>query len=160
MYQSVFFPLHKRMYPSPTRDPSPTYSVLNFHIIANIFIDVFRAFENGTLEEGPMTQISAQDADADEVFFAAIDKWRIGKVMERGLYDTIRGIQEFVDVGLDVLFWLKARGLGGPARQRKERSDKGTRRAPKNSTKSKTTTINTSGVKKGRGRPRKQHPAK
>jgi hypothetical protein len=123
MFQSVFFPMHQRTYPSPMKDPDPKYSVLNFHIIANIFIAVFQTFE----EE---SQTSAKDADADEVFFCAIDKWRIGRELGREGYQTIRGIQEFCDVGLDVLFWLKAEGLG-PERKRRERSDKGTKRGPR-----------------------------
>lgn len=127
LFDSVFIPLHKQTYPPPTMDPEPKHSVLNFHIIANIFISVFR-----TIEEE--TQTPAQHADSDEVFFSAIDKWRVGRALERREYGMIRGIHEFCDIGLEVLAWLKEDGIG-QVRQRRERSDKGTKRGPRGSKK-------------------------
>jgi hypothetical protein len=50
--------------------------------------------------------------------------------MGRKGYQAVRGIQEFCDVGLEVLFWIKENGFV-EERKRRERSDKGIKRGPR-----------------------------
>lgn len=125
LLREVFVPLHQRLYPAGTRDPEPAYSILNFTTIANIVVGVYFIQK----EDG----YKPEEANTDEVFFSAIDNWRVGTATARDRYETIRGVQEFCDVVLEVVFWIKEHGLGeedGP-RKRQERSDKGVKRGPK-----------------------------
>ncbi|KAF2745030.1 hypothetical protein M011DRAFT_460510 [Sporormia fimetaria CBS 119925] len=128
LFQSVFLPLHQRSYTPATPDPDPRRSILNFHTISIIFIEVFRSYQD---EDFKSNCIAPKDADPDEVFFAAIDNWRIGRSRKRR-YQEIRGIQEFCDVGLDVLYWLKENGITEEKKKKKARSDKGIKRGPRN----------------------------
>ncbi|EMD67303.1 hypothetical protein GGP41_007216 [Bipolaris sorokiniana] len=53
----------------------------------------------------------ARNANVDDIFFAVIDRWRAGLESNKQSFKLIRGIQEFVDVALDVIFWIKENGL-------------------------------------------------
>lgn len=53
----------------------------------------------------------ARTANVDDIFFAVIDRWRAGLESNKRAFKLIRGIQEFVDVALDVIFWIKENGL-------------------------------------------------
>ncbi|EUC41671.1 hypothetical protein COCMIDRAFT_105530 [Bipolaris oryzae ATCC 44560] len=53
----------------------------------------------------------ARTANVDDIFFAVIDRWRAGLESNKKSFKLIRGIQEFVDVALDVIFWIKEHGL-------------------------------------------------
>lgn len=53
----------------------------------------------------------ARTANVDDIFFAVIDRWRAGLESNKKAFKLIRGIQEFVDVALDVIFWIKENGL-------------------------------------------------
>jgi hypothetical protein len=111
-----------------TPDPQPAIAVLNFHTIANIVID--------TYDQLVVQENQKLDAlDTDEVFFQVMDKWRVGMLSNKQSYKLIRGVQEFVDLALDLVFWVKEHGLWTPPppekKERKERSDKGTKRVSK-----------------------------
>jgi hypothetical protein len=111
-----------------TPDPQPAIAVLNFHTIANIVID--------TYDQLVVQENQELDAlDTDEVFFQVMDKWRVGMLSNKKSYKLIRGVQEFVDLALDLVFWVKEHGLWTPPppekKERKERSDKGTKRVSK-----------------------------
>lgn len=131
LLREVFIPLHQHLYPAGTNDPDPAYSILNFTTIANIVAGVYFTRK----EDG----YKVEEADTDEVFFSAMDNWRVGTATARERYETIRGVQEFCDVALDVVFWIKEYGLGEEAepRKRKQRSDKGVKRGPKGPRKNK-----------------------
>ncbi|KAF2279904.1 uncharacterized protein EI97DRAFT_105189 [Westerdykella ornata] len=134
LIKEVFLPSHARTWTPPNRDPEPKYSLLNFCVIADLFVAVFVNFQQGEVGGvlSGMGGVAPKDADPDQVFFAAIDKWRAGMAMERKKYDTIRGVQEFCDVGLDVLWWIKENWGGEEEKpKRKERSDKGKKRGPR-----------------------------
>lgn len=125
----LFLPYYKSLIAScpsghsPALDPKLT--LLNFHTITLLIINVFANIRE---DKG----LSARDSDADEVFFAAIDNWRIGREGKRENYECVRGIQEFCDIALDVIFWIKEHGMPEPegkgTRKRAVRSDKGVKR--------------------------------
>lgn len=58
-----------------------------------------------------LRQRSAKDADPDEIFFAVIDRWRAGTESGKESAKLIRGVQEFCDVALDVIYYIKENGL-------------------------------------------------
>jgi hypothetical protein len=122
LFLDVFLPSHLSR---TTPDPEPALAVLNFHTIATMVIDSYNQLvilDNQKLD----------DLDTDEIFFQVIDRWRVGMSCDRENYKLIRGIQEFCDVGLDLVFWVKEHGMWTPPpKERKERSDKGTGRGPK-----------------------------
>jgi hypothetical protein len=100
-------------------DPSPRISLLNFHTIALLVLEYLAL---------PSTD---PDVDVDEAFLAALDKWRIGKEAHRQTYMLIRGVQEFFDVALDMIYYMKQYGfVAEPVFPRKERSDKGAESGP------------------------------
>lgn len=128
LIQHVFLPSEQKLH-NPAIRPDPNdqkLSLLNFHTIACLVIGVHETMEH---EDG----IRPEDADTDEVFFAALDNWRVGRQADRSNYLAVRGIQEFVDVALDVIFYLKQHGFvdGGKKKVRAERSDKGVKRGPR-----------------------------
>jgi hypothetical protein len=129
LIQKIFIPGHKKTYTDVDRDPEPKHSLFSFHTIANIFFGVY-----DSLRDDPSLP-SAQkvgDADVDNVFFAAIDNWRVGIEMNREGYKAVRGIQEFCDVGLEIAFWIKEHGLpkGANKRKRTGGGDKGDKKGP------------------------------
>lgn len=148
MFESIFLDMHRaRVDP----DPEPALSTLNFHTIAVLVIEsyVTACTTLGTIPT---------DIDPDDIFFATIDKWRVGRESHRENYAAIRGIQEFADVALDCIFWVKEHGLeaiangetgaeegkkgkkrkhdgsGKGTPQRKVRCDKGVPRGPRTAT--------------------------
>lgn len=129
LFLDVFLPSHLAR---ATPDPEPALAVLNFHTIATLVIDSYNELivRDSQNIEDPDQKL--EDLDTDEVFFQVIDRWRVGMSFERENYKLIRGIQEFCDVGLDLVFWVKEHGMWTPPpKERKERSDKGTGRGPK-----------------------------
>ena len=148
LFLSVFLPGQQAL---ATADPAPAHAVLNFHTISVMVLESFEQWEIGD-EPGrahtgdqppppsprraadaqlPRTR-SARDADVDEIFFAVVDRWRAGLIAGKQPLRLIRGCQEFCDVALDVIHYVKEHGLLVPeARKRKERSDKGVARGPR-----------------------------
>jgi hypothetical protein len=131
LFLNVFLPSHLAR---ATPDPEPALAVLNFHTIATLVIDSYKELivqRNQGLEH---LDQELEHLDTDEVFFQAIDRWRVGMSFKRENYELIRGVQEFCDVGLDLVFWVKEHGMWTPPpKERKERSDKGAARRPKTS---------------------------
>lgn len=119
----VFLPAHQAL---AQPDPAPAQAALNFHTIALMVIEAFVQFEIGD-EYGTgrghyhnshdqsdveyLRQRSAKDADPDEIFFAVIDRWRAGLESHKESAKMIRGVQEFCDVALDVIYYIKEHGL-------------------------------------------------
>ena len=61
-----------------------------------------------------------------------MDRWRAGMLSDKGTLKLIRGCQEFCDIALDVIHFIKEHGLLSPEeKKRKERSDKGSVRGSK-----------------------------
>ncbi|KAF2467954.1 uncharacterized protein BDR25DRAFT_316560 [Lindgomyces ingoldianus] len=114
LIQEIFLPSQKAQ-----PDQVPKLALLNFHTAAVIVLEAF------ALRDSP------GDVDTDEVFFAVLDNWRIGKEAGKKNYGAIRGVQEFFEVAQDVIFHLKEHGFQEKQRVRRERSDKGVKRGPR-----------------------------
>lgn len=152
LFLNVFLPTQQAL---ETPDPQPAYAVINFHTISVMVLEVFVQYEIGdemgrgngfhggnisdqtlhpstaSSEDEPTRIRSAQDADVDEIFFAVIDRWRAGLISGKGTLELIRGCQEFCDIALDVIHYVKEHGLSQlEPKKRKQRSDKGVRRGP------------------------------
>ncbi|KAH7135063.1 hypothetical protein B0J11DRAFT_151473 [Dendryphion nanum] len=97
MIEQIFLPNQRTM-----NETHPTNALHNFHILAVLVIDAF-ASEFHEKRDFPAI-------DVDEVFFAVTDKYRVGLAMGRESYSLVRGIQEFVDIVLDQIFWVKQNG--------------------------------------------------
>ncbi|KAF2790811.1 hypothetical protein K505DRAFT_364413 [Melanomma pulvis-pyrius CBS 109.77] len=126
LFINVFLPSHLNQ---PTPDAEPALAVLNFHTIAVLVIETYHLLRD---IEGK----DPKGLDIDEVFFQVMDKWRVGMMSGKEGYKLLRGVQEFCDLALDLLFWVKEHGLGvsvpeAEKKERKERSDKGTKREKK-----------------------------
>jgi hypothetical protein len=107
-------------------DEQPAVAVLNFHTIAVMVIEAYIQFEIGDEfgtgrghwhsehdagDEEYVRLRNAKDADTDEIYFAVVDRWRAGLASHKEPVKLIRGVQEFHDVALDVLFYIKEHGL-------------------------------------------------
>jgi hypothetical protein len=157
LFLNVFLPAQQAL---QTPDPAPAHAVINFHTISVMVLEVFVQYEIGdemgrgygfhggnisnqvlrpsptSSDDEPTRTRSAKDADVDEIFFAVIDRWRAGLISGKGTSELIRGCQEFCDIALDVIHYVKEHGLTQPEpRKRKERSDKGVKRGPQGGTK-------------------------
>lgn len=152
LFLDVFLPAQQAL---PAQDPEPAHAVINFHTISVMVLEAFEQYEIGDelgrgygfhggntanraldpaspSDDEPTRNRSATDADVDEIFFAVIDRWRAGLEAGKGTLKLIRGSQEFCDIALDVIHYVKEHGLLQPEpRKRKERSDKGTARGPR-----------------------------
>jgi hypothetical protein len=128
----VFLPAQQAL---TTPDPSPAVAVLNFHTIAVMVIEAFIQFEIGdewgegrghwhtehdTGDEEYRRVRNAKDAEPDEIFFAVIDRWRAGMESNKEPANLIRGAQEFCDVALDVVYYIKEHGLQESERIRED----------------------------------------
>lgn len=152
LFLHVFLPAQRTL---TAPDPQPAHAVLNFHTIAVLVLEAFDQFEIGD-EQGrgygfhgqyqnvrplpsadgtecePERTRSATDANVDDIFFAVVDRWRAGMETGSESLKLIRGCQEFCDVALDVIHYVKEHGLArSEAKKRKERSDKGAVRGPR-----------------------------
>jgi hypothetical protein len=129
---NVFLPAQKEL---ATPDPSPALAVLNFHTIAVMVIEAYIQFEIGDefgtgrghwhsdhdRSDAEYVRLrDAKDADTDEIFFAVIDRWRAGAESNKQPSKMIRGAQEFCDVALDVIFYVKKHGLLATERAKEE----------------------------------------
>lgn len=138
LFMEVFLPGQQAL---ENPDPAPAQAVLNFHTICVMVLDAFTAYEFGDIISAPRgspaevaPMYDAQDADVDEIFFAVLDRWRVGRVRgERKSYALIRGIQEFYEVAGDIIFYIKEHGRlrETPKKERKVRNDKGKKRGPR-----------------------------
>ena len=122
-------------------DPAPATALLNFHTIALMVVEAFVQYEIGDefgMGRGHFHQNhdqndeeyermrDAKDANIDEIFFAVIDRWRAGLESRKQPVLLIRGAQEFCDVALDVIYYIKEHGLFKPEPvARRGRADKG-----------------------------------
>ncbi|KAF3045877.1 cytosolic Fe-S cluster assembly factor cfd1 [Didymella heteroderae] len=151
LFLNVFLPTQQAL---QIPDPEPAHAVINFHTIAVMVLEAFVQYEIGdemgrgygfhggnvgnqvlrpspSSDDEPTRTRSAKDADVDEIFFAVIDRWRAGLISGKGTLKLIRGCQEFCDIALDVIHYVKEHGLLQPEpKKRKERSDKGVKRGP------------------------------
>jgi hypothetical protein len=148
LYLDVFLPAQRAL---QTPDPDPAHAVINFHTISVMVLEAFAHYEVGdelgrgygfvggnsarrpspsSSSDGELPRTrSAKDADVDEIFFAVIDRWRAGLALGKEIMKLIRGCQEFCDIALDVIHYVKEQGLLQPEpKKRKERSDKGVAR--------------------------------
>lgn len=151
LFIEVFLPAQRAL---QTPDPEPAHAVINFHTISVMVLEAFvqweigdelgrgygfhggntamRPLPQGKEEDEPERIRSATDADVDEIFFAVVDRWRAGMLSDKGTLHLIRGCQEFCEIALDVIHYIKEHGLLSPEeKKRKERSDKGSVRGPK-----------------------------
>ncbi|XPT03695.1 hypothetical protein M3J09_012781 [Ascochyta lentis] len=150
LFLDVFLPAQRAL---ETPDPEPAHAVLNFHTIAIMVLEAFVQFEIGdelgrgygfhgghsaqrpdssSSDSEPARTRSAHDANVDDIFFAVIDRWRAGMESGKETAKLVRGCQEFCDVALDVIHYVKVHGLLQPeTKKRKERSDKGVVRGPR-----------------------------
>jgi hypothetical protein len=142
LFEQVFLPAQQALV---TPDPEPAHAVLNFHTIAVLVVEAFTQYEIGDeVSHGPSPraptapdvpfsrQHSAKDADVDAIFFAVIDRWRAGLESNKQPLRLIRGAQEFCDIALDVIHYIKEHGLETPEQPgRKQRKDKGVARGPR-----------------------------
>jgi hypothetical protein len=136
---NIFMPAQKAL---TVPDPAPATAILNFHTIAVMVIEAFVQFEigdewgtgrghwhddhdHGDVEYQRLRD--AKDADPDEIFFAVIDRWRAGVESNKDPSKLIRGVQEFCDVALDIIYYIKDNGLL-KQRKRAVRSDKGVKK--------------------------------
>jgi len=110
-----------------TPAPEPARAVLNFHTIAIMVVEAFVQFEIGDEfgtgrghwhdahdNDGEADYVrlrDARDADVEEIFFAVVDRWRAGRESGRKGLALVRGVQEFCDIALDVVFFIKEHGL-------------------------------------------------
>lgn len=139
----VFIPGQQAM-SSP--DPEPAVALLNFHTITLMVIEAYVQFEIGDElgmgrghfhqdhnrgEDDYERMRDAVDADTNEIFFAVVDRYRAGMESRKKPLQLIRGTQEFCDVALDVIYYVKQHGLLKPEpKAKKVRADKGTKRRP------------------------------
>jgi hypothetical protein len=92
--------------------------------------------QHDTGEEEYERWADATEANVDEIFFAVVDRWRAGLESKKQPLELIRGAQEFCDVALDVIYYVKANGLlRKEKKKRKEKADKGVKRDPRPKTK-------------------------
>lgn len=124
-------------------EPWPRQALLNFHTVSTMVLEAYTSYELGDLHtkgyiapgKGENKETAALDAAKDEIFFAVMDRWRVGLSEEalRPSYKLIRGAQEFCDIALDVIHYLEDNGfIDGPqmmSKERKERKDKGMKKA-------------------------------
>jgi hypothetical protein len=185
LLMNIFIPNQQTL---PTPDPEPAIAVLNFHTIAVMVIEAYVQYEIGdefgtgrghfhTEHDQGDTDYErmrdAVDADPNEIFFAVVDRYRAGLESKKKPLQLIRGTQEFCDVALDVIYYIKDHGLLKPEPEPKAKAVKadkvvnkgkakaGTKRgttAKPNEVqprkKAKTTTAATAGVKKKRAKPK------
>ncbi|KAF2245959.1 hypothetical protein BU26DRAFT_507622 [Trematosphaeria pertusa] len=176
LFKHLFLPGQQAL---ATPDPQPTIAVLNFHTVCTLVLDAYDAYEIGDLEahsrpqppsapEGAVGILDAREVSVDDIFFAAIDRWRAGMAGDHGKknYALIRGIQEFCDIALDVIYYVHEHGLlrekekqKMDGRVRKERSDKGVPRKPRGGGASQQPQAQTQVAKKAPGRPPKAEKA-
>jgi hypothetical protein len=125
-------------------DPAPAQALLNFHTIAGMVVEAFVQFEIGDEfgtgrghwhnqhdqgEDEYERMREAQNADQDEIFFAVIDRWRAGMESGKKPLLLIRGVQEFCDIALDIIYYIKENGLlRATPKPRAASSDKGVKR--------------------------------
>jgi hypothetical protein len=136
---NIFIPAQKAL---QTPDPMPAIAVLNFHTVAVMVIEAFVQFEIGDefgtgrghlhhdhdTEDGEYERLrSAKDSDEDEIFFSVIDRWRAAIESGKEPAKLVRGAQEFCDIALEVIYYIKEHGLLAQ-RERAVRSDKGVKR--------------------------------
>ncbi|CAN9266474.1 unnamed protein product [Alternaria alternata] len=144
LLMNIFIP-NQRALPNP--DPEPAIALLNFHTIAVMVIEAYVQYEigdefgtgrghfhtehnRGEAEYERMRD--AVDADTNEIFFAVVDRYRAGLESKKKPLQLIRGTQEFCDLALDLIFYIKDHGLLRPEPKSKAaRADKGVKRGPR-----------------------------
>ncbi|KAF2113611.1 hypothetical protein BDV96DRAFT_647868 [Lophiotrema nucula] len=113
-------------------DDIPKVALLNFHTMAVLVLDVV-ALRNSPFgpdeDAGHDIMVDPLTFDPDEVFLSASDNWRVGLACGRKNFEMIRGVQEFFDVAMDIVYFIKDNGLvPKKPRERKVRTDKGVKR--------------------------------
>ncbi|KAF1830528.1 hypothetical protein BDW02DRAFT_98654 [Decorospora gaudefroyi] len=149
----VFLPAQRAL---PTPESEPAVALINFHTIAVMVLEAYAQYEigdefglgrghwheshNDAANEAYERVRHATDADVDEIFFAVVDRWRAGRESGKAALRLVRGAQEFCDVALDVIYWVKEHGLLGPEApggpkgkgkgKAKEKEEEPTKKAP------------------------------
>lgn len=136
---NVFMPNQQAL---TTPDPAPAVALLNFHTIAVMVIEAYIQYEIGDVQglgRGHFHQNhdrsnkaykptrDAKDAEEDEIFFEVTDRWRAGRESKKPAVQFIRGAQEFCDVALDVIHYIKEHGLFKKPKVQKPRNAANTR---------------------------------
>jgi hypothetical protein len=120
---NIFMPAQQAL---AVPDPEPAIAVLNFHTLAVMCIEAYVQFEIGDelgtgrghwhdeydrSDKEYRRLRDAKDADPDEIFCAVIDRWRAGVESNKKGAKMIRGVQEFCDTVLDIVYYIKENGL-------------------------------------------------
>ncbi|RYN31209.1 hypothetical protein AA0114_g12202 [Alternaria tenuissima] len=144
LLMNIFIPNQRAL---PNQDPEPAIALLNFHTIAVMVIEAYVQYEigdefgtgrghfhtehnRGDAEYERMRD--AVDADTNDIFFAVVDRYRAGLESKKKPLQLIRGTQEFCDLALDLIFYIKDHGLLRPEPKSKAaRADKGVKRGPR-----------------------------
>lgn len=143
LLENLFIPGQQSLSAPPTADES-RYALLNFHTVATMVLESYAVHEEGdvvtevidkaTGNQVKLTEGDVRQATLDEIFFATMDRWRVGLADEslKPSYKMIRGVQEFCDIALDIIYYLEENGfVEGELKVRKERRDKGIKKATK-----------------------------
>ncbi|CAN9190129.1 unnamed protein product [Alternaria alternata] len=144
LLMNIFIP-NQRALPNP--DPEPAIALLNFHTIAVMVIEAYVQYEIGdefgtgrghfhtehNRGDAEYERVrDAVDADTNDIFFAVVDRYRAGLESKKKPLQLIRGTQEFCDLALDLIFYIKDHGLLKPEPKAKAaRADKGVKRGPR-----------------------------
>ncbi|KAL5117446.1 cytosolic Fe-S cluster assembly factor cfd1 [Pleosporales sp. CAS-2024a] len=123
LFVEVFLPAQQSL---ATPDAQPAAAIMNFHNISVLVIEAFVAFEIGDElgkdrghwhndhDQGDQEYSrvhDAKDADPTEIYFAVIDRWRAGMECKSKSAELIRGIQEFNDIALELIYYINEHGL-------------------------------------------------
>lgn len=147
LLMNVFIPAHQAL---TLEEAEPAKALLNFHTIAIMVIEAYVQFEIGdefgtgrghwhqTYDDGDEDYArlrDAKDANVEDIFFAVIDRWRAGLESNKKPLQLIRGVQEFCDIALDIIHYIKEHGLCRTEPEpRRPRADKGVKRGAQKAT--------------------------
>ncbi|KAF1969727.1 hypothetical protein BU23DRAFT_651930 [Bimuria novae-zelandiae CBS 107.79] len=157
LLENLFLPNQQALAVADPPDQA-RYALLNFHTVATMVLEAYAVHEEGDVVAEPVgkdgkkvevTQEDVRQATIDEIFFAVMDRWRVGLAEDsiKPAYKLIRGVQEFCDIALDVIYYLEEYGfVEGELMVKKERRDRGVKKAFEEKAKAK------AGAKKGKGK--------
>lgn len=145
LFKEIFLPGQQAL---ETPETFPRVAILNFHNICVMVLDAYHAHQVGDLDLSKPTESNdpdpskfkdARGIDVDDIFFATIDRWRMGLLPSQSIsqnilkpaYAHIRGAQEFCDIALEIIHYIKENGmLPVQPPERIPRSEKGVKRVP------------------------------
>ncbi|CAI6295872.1 unnamed protein product [Periconia digitata] len=134
LFREVFLPNQKAL---EVPDAYPATAILNFHNICNMVLDSYYNHQMGDVSGFDLASDPQQDADEideGEVFFESAARWRTGLAKEgpnlrnqevlKPAYTHIRGPQEFSEIALDIIYYIKEHGALPPESEESERPKK------------------------------------